>query len=131
MRDHVEESQRVRSCMPADHAGRHIAGDTLLHLGLRDAQCCSSFPSNVVAGWSLGQLTSLSSTRLHVPQDLEALVGVRRSAEAQGCAGGELKYGEFLQQGRAWLGVLGTKAKLGRFLRAFARHRAGVVLGKT
>lgn len=55
-------------------------------------------------------------------------MGVRRSAEARGCAGWELKAGEFLQRGRAWLGVLSTTAKLGRFLRAFARHRAGVVV---
>lgn len=44
-------------------------------------------------------------------QDLEALVGVQKSTEAQGCAGWELKAGEFLQEGRAWLGVLGTTAR--------------------
>lgn len=45
-------------------------------------------------------------------QDLEALVGVWKSADAQGCTGWDLKADEFLKKGRAWLGVLSATAKL-------------------
>lgn len=139
--------QGAESCqgiagVPGYCARRHVAGDTLLHLRLRNLQHCFSFPSIVLVSWSLVSLISPSSTWLHVSHSpllartwrlwYRGLLKHRGLLKRRGVLGGSWKPVRFYSRKESCWESLSKQQSQGRFVRVIARCRAtAIVPGKT